>query len=206
MKVIIYLCLFLFISCYAKKSPEMGNQNDEWIDYFARINHAEITNDEQEINLTIKYIDSIIEKSGEKDIFSIYYDKARLLFRLKKYNEVFDTLERSENNYDLQKAALLIIMGNSTEAKLFLNNFHTVFKKFLLARSVTEEDINILFFISILSDTSFDDICSEYINSGYIREEDLNLYKNSLNTSKDDLLLATKDDLLHSMWPEVPLN
>jgi len=201
MKVLPLLLLLFFVSCHAKNSSEAENQNKEWNDYLMTIGHAEMSNDEQEINSAIGYIDNAIEKGWEKNIFSVYYDKARLLFKLGKYNEALETLGKSKNNYDIQKAALLIIMGNDKEAKLALDDFHIVLKESLLLRSVTEVDIKVLFLISILSDTSFDDICSEYVDSGYIREEELNLYKNSLNSSKDVLLFTTKDDLLQSMWP-----
>ena len=65
---------------------------DQQSEYIQRISKALFSNDVVFISSTIDYIDAIIRLDGHTAILSIYYDKARLLYRLKRFDEALEML------------------------------------------------------------------------------------------------------------------
>jgi tetratricopeptide (TPR) repeat protein len=186
------LVLLLFSSCIDKKTVNV-DQNSQHVDlsnYLDIIGRANASENRYVVESAIEYIDSIIKNDGEKYIFSIYYDKAQLLYKLQKYNEAVETLQRTKNNYDIQMAALLIRMSKNNEAMLILRRFLT---NYLKQDTLTEKDIEVLCVVSLLSDGNLNEILNDCITLKGAQD---------IFFSKQSDFGLTKEDLLQSMWPE----
>jgi tetratricopeptide (TPR) repeat protein len=195
---LVLLCLLSLwcFGCYADAAKKDGvNQGyDDFQNHYLR---AMATNDEEVILDEIKYMDSVIGIEGDKKIKSIYYNKAQLLYKLKKYDEAVATLYQTDDErYDVVKAALLILLGNDTGAQKLLakqiEKNKTILYQFL--EEPNQRDNLILGTISlyVLSAMSMDSFFSELVNNDIVTQEHLN-----------DLItqMPQKDVLLNSMWP-----
>ena len=193
MKYLFFIMLVLFVSCGASDSARSENRNKEYEEYMRILGWAMVSNDISEINYAIKYVNDIIERDGEKYIHSIYYDKARLLFRTGKYSEALEILDITEFNYDIQKAALLILIGKDSDAEAILNNFLFDYIQSINAEvDIEERHVGILVLISRLLDKNFDITLRDNNNPGLnaaMMYEWANIYDSS------------KEDILRSMWP-----
>jgi tetratricopeptide (TPR) repeat protein len=183
--------------CYADAAKKDGVNHgyDDFQNHYLR---AMTTNDEAVILDEIKYMDSVIEIEGDKKITSIYYNKAQLFYKLKKYDDAVAVLYQTDNErYDVVKAALLILLGNDTEAQRLLNKQieknKTILFQFL--GEPYQRDNLILGTISlyVLSDMSMSSFFSELVNNDIVTQE----YLNGLITQ-----IPQKDVLLNSMWSD----
>ena len=157
------------------------------------------TNEEQIIFDEIAYMDGIIESEGNRNIKSIYYNKAQLLYRLKKYDDAMMTLYQTDNDdYDVYKAALLILLRCDTEAQKLLDKQIEKNKNILYEFSEDQIQVNSIIMgtviLYVLSDMSVDSFFSELIDSNIITQKYL-----------DEVLktqIVQKNDILRSMWPD----
>jgi tetratricopeptide (TPR) repeat protein len=144
-------------------------------------------------------MDSIIDKEGNKNIKSIYYNKAQLLYRLKEYDAALDTLYKANDEfYDTSKAALLILLGREAEARIVLNE--QIKKNEVILYQFTGDkdrrDMLILGTVSlyILSDMHITPFLSQLVKDNIITQKHL-----------DDVLInqvEAKETILSNMWPK----
>jgi tetratricopeptide (TPR) repeat protein len=148
---------------------------------------------------TIAYMDNIITQEGNKSIRSIYYNKAELLYKLKRYNEALAVLYQADDEiYDTYKGALLVRLDRKGEAVPLLQNAIHKNKKavasFFLANDKKKLIIQGLIALYILSDIPLESLFVDLVNDEIVtrKEADIFIYNNSI----------TKEILLNSMWPE----
>jgi hypothetical protein len=183
------------MGCYEKESESIHSHENFQSRYLLGMS----TTDAEAVIDVIKYIDSIIEADGNKRIKSIYYNKAQLFYRLKKYDEAMTALYQSDDDsYDVFKAALLILLGCDTEARILLDNQIEKEKMILnkFSGKETQKDNIILGIISlyVLSNTPVDSFFSELINDNIITQEYIeNVIINQI---------PQRYVLLNSIWPE----
>jgi hypothetical protein len=83
-----FIVLLNLLGCNNKSVPIKESQT---MDYFERILPAFSPLAEEDVMLsTLAYIDDIITKEGNKDIKSIYYNKAQLLYKMKRHDEALN--------------------------------------------------------------------------------------------------------------------
>jgi len=186
--------LLLFNSCTEDHPSNDNGWDEEWETYISIAGQAIYSSDMSEIEKAVEYLDGIIEKDGEKYINSIYYDKAQLLFRLGKNTEALGTLNKSEFNYDLQKAGLLILMGNNEDAQILLDGFLSAYIRGVNStKKIEESHVGILVVVSFLSGRSFDEVLqgnrNRKLNAKMLRDY----------TIKFEI---TKEAILRSWWPD----
>jgi len=129
----VLILLFFILSCCITIIIGISKFNSEkqesfFNEYYERYMEAynslpgNFNENEQKVISTIEYIDSIIAKGRFKIIQRFYYDKSRLLFGLKRYEEAIDTLFLTKDDeYDYYKAILLMRLGRNDEATKYLN-------------------------------------------------------------------------------------
>ena len=167
--------------------------------------------DTDQILSAIEYMEDIIEKEGNKNVTSIYYDKARLLFRLKQYDDALYELFLTEDDfYDIYKATLLIRLGRENEAELFLKKAIERNKNELIAATALKEQKNVSRNINlivqgtialyILNDRSIESVLSEFINDNILtqQEAEVLLQEELFKFDPQEMKMI----LLSNMWPE----
>ncbi|MDR1839677.1 MAG: hypothetical protein LBQ93_08880 [Treponema sp.] len=161
------------ICCLSLLSIMMCRKTTNTEEYFERFFQASSPfADEEMIMSTISYMDSIISKEGNKKIESIFYDKARLLFLLRQYDEALEELFKTDDEYyDIYKATLLICLGRESEAVSFLQKTIKLNEKGIMELKKQKENKNIraaiesytlgLMACYILADMSYESILYE---------------------------------------------
>jgi tetratricopeptide (TPR) repeat protein len=184
-----------FLGCNNKSVPIKESQA---MDYFERILPALSPLAEEDVMLsTLAYIDDIITKEGNKNIKSIYYNKAQLLYKMKRYNEALNVMYQIDDKaYDAHLAALLICLGWENEAISLLQNVINVNKTVLNELSISKEERNRIIMgtilLYILADRSPESLCEELVNSKITTQQEAD------NLLKDNKI--TKEIILQSMW------
>jgi tetratricopeptide (TPR) repeat protein len=210
---IFFFVITVFSNCNGKKEGKETLLNE----YLEHYREAESPfADEDIIISTIIYMDEIIAKEGNKNIISIYYDKARLLFKLKRYNEALDELFKTDNDelYDVYRVTLFIRLGRNSEAVSYLQRLIDRNKRGLIKliaqpdKEKNHEEINFyiqgLIISYIFADKTYESILFEltsenlitYNEAEILLQEILSLDNNQGNIQK------TKELLLINMWPE----
>jgi tetratricopeptide (TPR) repeat protein len=196
-KNIFYIVLFsfLFFSCTDKSTKGDLEIQDE---YFQRFFDALSSNDENVISSTIEYIDNIIIEN-DKTVLSAYYDKARLLYKLRKYNEALETLDKNSNSLFNRylKATLLTQTGNNEKARGMLLELKTEYlielNKNKYAVSKREGLVQAIMGLVLLLNQDYDFEVNEFVKKGiFTEQEGSGLIKNRF----------TKELILQSCWPE----
>jgi tetratricopeptide (TPR) repeat protein len=194
----ILLIIFLMIGCTNKSIKMPRLDKDEYLESFFS---ALSSNDEKIICLTIDYINSIIMVNGEKTINSIYYDKARLLYKLGRFDEAVESLCQSKRKSlynDLIKATLYVRIGRNEEAFSILTLMISEYKRLLSDKSINHQDrnnyIHFLLNTVLLLDYDLNNFLSELLNEELIQKDDFFLIERNN--------LITKELLLKSMWPD----
>ena len=95
--------------------------------FFAALSSTDVNT----ISSTVEYINNIIVVEKDSYILSIFYDKARLLYKLKRYDEALDSLNQSKNTLynDFIRASFLVRIERDGEALIALNKIYTNYKK-----------------------------------------------------------------------------
>jgi tetratricopeptide (TPR) repeat protein len=194
----ISLCVLLLVFSCAKELSVIPAPKSAQAKDFAE--HLLKAFDESSIISTISYIDTIIEKEGNKNIKSIYYNKAQLLYKIKRFDEALEALNSTDDeSYDAYKATLLIRLGRDNEATLFWDNCIERNIKAIHGSTLplTQKDINIIqatIALYVLADKPFDSFLSELTANQIITQQEAEAFIQN-NT-------VTKELLLHSMWAE----
>jgi tetratricopeptide (TPR) repeat protein len=198
--IFIFFVFLLLIGCSKKHNNTIKEQPSTFLDeYLLRIHTALITTDEETVLSTIKYIDDII-LSKNTEIASIYYNKAQLLYKIKRYNDALDALYQTDaENYNFYKATLFIRLGYTNDAESILNDLIDGNKKLLYQPSIIREGqktyntIQVLIMLYVLSDRTVESLLTELENEELISQEE-----------SDRILsnnITTKEIILNSMWP-----
>jgi tetratricopeptide (TPR) repeat protein len=169
-------------------------------EYSERFTEASSPFAEEDVILsTIEYIDNIITQEGNKNIQSIYYNKAGLLYKLKRYDEALAALYQTNDEvYDTYKGALLIRFGRNDEAIPLLYNAIQKNKKELSGALMPDNKKNPiiqgLIALYLLSDIPLELLFVDLINDKIVTrtEADTFLHEN----------VITKEILLNNIWPE----
>jgi len=206
-----FFIVIMFSDCSRKKEIFYN-------DYVKRYSEADSPfADENVIISTIAYMDEIIAKEGNENIISIYYDNARLLFKLKRYNEALDVLFKTNDDefYDIYRATLLIRLGRSSEAVQYLQRLIDNSKKGLIElikkpekiKNHGEIDIYIqgLMALYIFADRTYESILYELTSENIITYNEAEILLQEIlspdHTQND--IQKTKEILLFNMWPEL---
>jgi tetratricopeptide (TPR) repeat protein len=225
MKIFFKILFFFFIiavfsACNGKKEKEtLINE------YIKRYSEADSPFAAEDIIIsTIAYMDETISKKGNKYIKNIYYDKARLLFKLKRYNEALDALFKTDNDesYDIYKATLFIKLGRSDEADPYVQRLIDRNKKAaieFMAQADREKDsekikqkhkkgllaIQGLMVLYICTDRTYESILHEFTSENIITYDEADTLLQEIlsqtNTQQGDMQ-KTKEILLNDMWSE----
>jgi len=206
----LFLAIAVLTGCSAAKKEEYYNE------YVKRYSEAEFPfADEDKIVSTIAYMDEIIAKDSNKNIKSIYYDKARLLFRLKRYNEALEELFKTDDySYDIYKATLFIRLGRNGEAAPYLQRSIEGNKKGLL-KSIARPDnkknpgeINFytqgLMALYIFADKTYESILYELTSENIMAYNEAEVLLQELlfvDNAQGDMQ-KVKEIILLNMWPE----
>jgi tetratricopeptide (TPR) repeat protein len=212
--VVIVICFNTYYQINDVKKQEQEALANDYLERFieAVLPHT----DEDTILSTIAYMDEIIAKEGNKSFIDIYYDKARLLYRLKRYNEAYDALFQTEDEfYDIYKATFLCRLGRDSEATPYLqkliNTNITGLKEYdtLPARKKNHEEkifyIQGLILLYILADRSYESILYELTSENIIARQEAEVLLNEilfLDNPQGDMQKA-KELTLISMWSEM---
>jgi tetratricopeptide (TPR) repeat protein len=164
--------------------------------------------DEELIISTISYMDSIISKEGNNKIESIFYDKARLLFLLRQYDEALEELFKTDDEYyDIYKATLLICLGRESEAISFLQNAIKLNERGIIElkkqreniRDAIENYILGLMACYVLADMSYESILYELVSQNIAtRQEAEILFQEGFQFISDTQEI--KEIILKSTW------
>ena len=210
-KTAIFCFVFVvFVGCNETKQ-EKEKFFKEYTEHYTEAN-SPFANEDIIVS-TIAYIDGIIAKEGNKNIVNIYYDKAGLLYKLKRYNEALDVLFQTDDEfYDVYKATLFICLGRNSEAASYLQNLIDRNKRGLIELAklpdrkniIGEKNIYIqgLITLYILADRSYESILYELTSETITtqQEAEILLQEMFLDDIQDDIQKA-KRILLISMWP-----
>jgi tetratricopeptide (TPR) repeat protein len=193
--IIVFVYILCYLGCYAERDNKTAYSYDNFQNHYLR---AMSTTNMDVVIDEINYLDSIIKTEGNKHIKSIYYNKAQLYYRLKKYDDALEVLCRAnDETYDVAKAALLILLGRAIEARKLLDKQIEKNKMILYKFSGNQEQKNnlILGIISMytLSDIPVDSFLEGLIDNNIITQA---YFDNVLMPQ-----IVNKDILLNSMWP-----
>jgi tetratricopeptide (TPR) repeat protein len=164
-------------------------------EYIQRISEALNSNDVSVISSAIDYIDNIIDHDT---IISIYYDKARLLYKLKRFDEAVKNLSNKKTMFNKYiEAALLMRLKRKDEAVAMLTELK---KEYLNELSVyknndpkRDSSIQAILGLIVLMDQNYEFEVNELVKKDMLTEQEgNNLKKNKL----------AKEFILQSLWPE----
>jgi tetratricopeptide (TPR) repeat protein len=211
LSVLVFILFFImFLGCIRTSKPESisteenSTQYNEYLErFFPAISPFA---DDDLLLSTLTYIDEIVAKEGNKKINSIYYDKARILYKLDQYDEALDALLQADDTYNAYIATFLMRLGRNEEAIPFLESLIDTNKKWLIEPSIESSKqkrssvLQGLMMFHILIDKSRDEILSDMADENIgTRNEMEELLRNML--IQDDIII-TKENLLESMWPD----
>jgi tetratricopeptide (TPR) repeat protein len=206
----LYFVIAVLTGCSATKKESVYNE------YIKRYGEAASPfADKDTIVSTIAYMDGIIAKEGNKNVISIYYDKASFLFKLKRYNEVLEELFKTDDEfYDVYRATLFIRLGRNSEAAPYLQRLIERNREGLLKLIAQPdnkkdlEEINVyiqgLMALYIFTDKTYESILYELTSENIMTYNEAEKLLQELlfvnNTQGDTQKL--KEILLINMWPE----
>lgn len=211
---LIFVTVFLVFTGCNKISAEQERESllREYTERYMQANSPFA--DDATILSTIAYMDSINEKERNRNITSIYYNKAGLLFKLKRYDEALDELYKTDDDfYDIHKATLLFRLGRDSEADLFLDKAIAWQKRGLKESLLLGDKEN----ITGEAKNSIQGLMMLYIWNNYSRETLINeiAYDNILSSSEAEILLdelfinmnsketkEVKEIMINSMWQD----
>jgi tetratricopeptide (TPR) repeat protein len=210
--VVFILVMIVFVGCNkTKEKREMFI-----MEYYERFSQAYLPfADEKIIITTIAYMDDIISKEGNKNIFLIYYDKAGLFFKLEQYDKALDALFQSNDEiYDIYKATLLIRLGRNDDATPFLqrvidkNNTEIIMAMKKNKGNIFKEvkyAIQLSMMMYILADKSYEFIINEFTSMGIISQQEIEELLLELLVFGDtyDDIQKVKELFLKSEWPGI---
>jgi tetratricopeptide (TPR) repeat protein len=218
----LFFVIAIFSDCIGRKEEKETLINE----YIKRYSEADSPFAAEDIIIsTIAYTDEIISKKGNKYIKSIYYDKARLLFKLKRYNEALDALFKTDNDesYDIYIATLFIKLSRSDEADPYVQRLIGRQKKAIIefmAQANREKDsekikqkhikgllaIQGLMVLYICTDRTYESILHEFTSENIITYDEADTLLQEIlsqtNTQQGDMQ-KTKEILLNNMWSEI---
>lgn len=208
-KIYILILFIIYSGC------EKNNQVKDisfWNNYIQRITEALSHNaDEKTIISTIMFIDEIIKNEDNLNNSTIYYNKAKLLFKLQRYDDALDTLFQTDSSiYDYYKATLFFRLGKNDNAFIYLNKlieknaeiandyYQLPFKErsFFNINAIIHESM----LYSILSDETFESIINKTINMYQITQQDAILLLQDILMHED--IKNVKENILLSVWPD----
>ena len=211
-KIIFFLVFFVLFAGCKKVATEnvKGSFLEEYSERYVKANSPFV--DESLILSTIAYMDGIIEREGNKRIESIFYDKARLLFRLKQFDEALGGLSKTENEfYDYYRATLLIRLGRENEAIPLLENMININKSGIMEMikqegrekfsEKTKSVLQGLMMYYVLAGLSRESVLNELTNDKLItlKEAEKLFQEGFLNINETQDI---KKIILDSTWPE----
>jgi tetratricopeptide (TPR) repeat protein len=186
--------LFILISC--EKRKESFFKKIQTPDYIEIIHEAETFHSEETVKVAIEYLDNILN-TGESSFYSIYYDKARLLYLSGRSEEALETINLTKNKiYEIHKAALYICLDREDDAIKLLTELYNYYMNILAANKDSKQRDNlfsILITINILLDRNNDDLIRDVFKENIFFEE-MNKFQNFSQ--------LTKADIIKSMWPK----
>jgi tetratricopeptide (TPR) repeat protein len=192
------LFLFLAILTGCNNDKQMTAKETQAKAYMERISQAFSPSAEDGVILsTISYLDNIIAQEGNKNIKSIFYNKAQLLYKLKRYDEALEVMyQMNDESYVAHIAALLVCLGRDNEAVFLLQNAIDANKKALTNASLTRERKNLIIQGSMLlyelANKPLETLFTELIIDKIITRQEADVL---LESNK-----ATKEIILQSMW------
>jgi tetratricopeptide (TPR) repeat protein len=159
------------------KNESISANESKSNEFSRRFSQAFSSVDEKLIISTITYMDILIKQEGNKNIASIYLNKAQLLYKLKRYDEALEVLyQANDNYYDVYKASLLIKLGRVGEAEVLLQNAIDENKKILNNELVSKEQkeaiIQGTIALYILSDKSVEPLFNELVTDKVITQQE----------------------------------
>jgi len=168
--------------------------------------------DDDLILKTIAYMDNIIAKEGNNNITTIYYNKAALLYKLKRYDEALDTIfQTNDKEYDVYKATLLIRLGRIDEAipifQSALDRYKEKINELVAiegkanASDRTKNAIQGLMMYYILLDLPKESILSEFTSENILTQYEAEVFFQKLLLLGGDIQ-GIKEMTLKGLWPE----
>ena len=210
--IIVFLLIMLLTGC----NRTAYENKDLFTEYTERILEAFLPFADETILLsTIEYIDEIIANESNKNITSIYYDKARLLYMLKRYDDALNELFNiNDNTYDIYIATLLICLERNNEAtyyllKLIENNKIEITEMIIqegneyISRNV-KNAIQGLLLLYILIGESYESIINLFANESNIQQQEIEiLFEELFINFGTQNISYIKEIVLRSMWPGI---
>jgi len=210
-KVIIYSLFFIVLVGCNKPIQEKKSQLEEYIERcLPAYNPAA---DEELILSTIAYMDNIIIKEGNKNIKTIYYNKAILLYMIKRYNEALDALfQTDDEEYDVHKSTLLIRLGRSNEAIPIFQKALDRYKINIgeLVRYEGKNDVSDrtknaiegLMMYYILIDKPYESILHEFTSENILTKNEAEILFHKILAQGGGDIMVVKEMILNGLWPE----
>jgi tetratricopeptide (TPR) repeat protein len=199
--IIFFMFVFLF-GCNTKSSkvPTTIQPSEFQNEYFLRFVTAFSSTNENEILSMLDYIDCIIV-SGNTEILSIYYDKARFLYKIKRYDEAVETMKQPEEGFNkFYLASLFIRLGREKEGLDLLNEIIANNETTLEQISKNEQQSKLGYFYGLLemyflADKPIEPLITEFVDKNIITQE-------RANELLEMYASTTKEIKLDFMWPE----
>ncbi len=189
MKIVLLILVLIMFGC--DKTEKLSDEElKEYLYFFHEVNTS---NDRDKIISGIEYIDSLIENGMEKDIHSLYYNKAQLLYKLGDYKDAIETLKKDKAQ-ELNLAALYIILDDEKEAKDVLDILYQRYKTYLKKERDKEKRndiVQMLAYISILSDKNIDEIWENLIKEGILSRQE---------QERMSIYIPAREELLKGIW------
>jgi tetratricopeptide (TPR) repeat protein len=205
--IVIILLIIILIRCNKTVDKTSIIENDEQYNEYLEHYIPALSSlaDDNTLLSTITYIDDLIEKGKHEKIKDIYYDKAKLLYKLKKYDDALNTLYQSdESYYNIYIATLLIRLKQEDKAIPILENIISTNKKGLIETQMPEQKRKFILqgtmACYILADKTREEILLDMTNENISKKQDVDLFLQEMLTQDD--IIMTKEDILLSMWPE----
>ncbi len=186
----------MILSCSKRPANSQLDKSDK--EYFEKFYAALSSKDTTYIESTIHYIDEKLSE-GKSNIASIHYNKAQLLYRLRRYDEALQAIEEDNQNLgEFHAATLLLRLRRKTEA---IKKFERILRDYdeqLGNRTLSRKDRGYLLQskITILhllrEDTS--EIYAQLHELHSLSEAEMSMIAESMKTDPDQILLG--------MWPD----
>jgi tetratricopeptide (TPR) repeat protein len=197
-KAIVVFCLFFLTGFLQGQQAAFADDSSLLAEYQKKYLSALTTTDPKVIESVIGFMDQLIAKK-DNSVASIYYNKAQLLFRLKRYDEAVETMKQSKMaGSDYYLATLLMRLGRTAEGRDILQKSLEEMKNlFWGGKTDKEEKISlfgtILVYYRLLNKDSTPFV-REVTSKKVLSEEDVN---KSLSLQR-----GTENDIEQSsLWP-----
>lgn len=191
--VIVFLAMCLF-SC-SKELPPQRKIQDE---YMRKYNEALTADDPAIIQEGINFLERF-ETELKSEVDSLYYNKAQLLFRLRRYDEALRVLY--EINRDVESffvATLLLRLNKDAEGRALLKTQFAKAKNHLLSMDLRDTKrmsiaTNMVLLMSLMQEDPALFYLELQSQLGFTQEE-----ANAIMS----VYQTDRDQLLRSMWPD----